>query len=105
MTQLELVRAVLAYYGGDAAKWCQGHSAQTAAGGPCSPTSKIAAACCLLGAAERVGGLGMALADALRLTEATADWNDAYGRTFAEVEQRLREAETRLANEERANAG
>lgn len=104
MTDLDLVRAVLAFYDGKAERWTYQAMARNADLRSCALLDDDAVCWCLSGAANTVDPLtpfvGGRLAVALGFPGSLEmeSWNDAEGRLFADVEARLRAAERRLAS-------
>ena len=99
LSDLELVKAVRALYGGKPERWTQEDFAFNADGHGTDYRDSRAACWCLSGAAMRCDGSRGRLSKVLRFKTLTAmeKWNDAPGRTFAEVDARLAEAEARLS--------
>lgn len=91
--RIAIVRPILRHFGGKASRWTQHARAKTLSGHITHACADDAARWCLIGAADAVGINGDVLRKALRLElESMALWNDAPGRTFADVQRKLKAA-------------
>jgi hypothetical protein len=95
MTHQETARAILDFYGGDHRRWCTGVMARSRSGIEAHQTSPTACSWCIHGAllASCQGQDWSAFTEAFfRNTRGGfATFNDASGRTFAELVAKLEE--------------
>lgn len=94
MTDQEIATKLLEFYGGDEKKWTRSALARDLSGFPVVPTASDACAWCLAGAAFAIwDGVTSSFADFEKrhFNDLLPVWNDAPGRTFADVEAKLKE--------------